>query len=160
MREAKCYGYGRDAALPQTYYWFIRRCVVRVRGTISNLTLAGRRSVTSTSALAVFVWLNYHPDPRAGDTLQSVRQVAPGAWLYTTLNSEGGAKVPTVYRYYLRSADGANVQQLNADFPFLTGGGTKSAIAVDGDAVRVDYSGKVYSIEQHAGRYFMTYSLR
>ncbi|HBM7638172.1 TPA: hypothetical protein LZ311_005508 [Enterobacter asburiae] len=114
----------------------------------------------STAALAVFVWLNYHPDPRAGDTLQSVRQVAPGAWLYTIQNSEGGATVPTVYRYYLRSADGANVQQLNADFPFLTGGGTISAIAVDGDAVRVDYSGKVYSIEQHAGRYFMTYSLR
>ena len=61
----------------------------------------------STAALAVFVWLNYHPDPRAGDTLQSVRQVAPGAWLYTIQNSEGGATVPTVYRYYLRSADGA-----------------------------------------------------
>lgn len=113
-----------------------------------------------TAALAVFVWLNYQPDPRTGDTLQSVRQVSPSAWLYTTQNSEGGATVPTVYRYYLRSADGATVQQLHGDFPFLTGSGTVSAIIVDGNAVRVDYSGKVYSIEQHAGQYVLTYNLR
>jgi len=113
-----------------------------------------------TAALAIFAWLSYQPDPRAGDTLQSVRQVAPGIWLYTTQNSEGGATVPTVFRYYLRNTDGANVQELHDGFPFLTGGGTLSTIAVDGDAVRVDYSGKVYSIEQHAGRYFLTYSLR
>lgn len=113
-----------------------------------------------TAALAVFVWLNYQPDPRTGDSLQSVRQVSPGVWLYTTQNSEGGATVPTVYRYYLRSADGATVQQLHGDTPFLTGGGTISAITIDGDAVRVDYSGKVYDIEQHAGPYFITYSLR
>ncbi|SFF07724.1 hypothetical protein UYSO10_4124 [Kosakonia radicincitans] len=52
------------------------------------------------------------------------------------------------------------MQQLYGDFPFLTGSGTLAAIAVDGDTVRVDYSGRVYSIEQHAGRYFLTYSLR
>lgn len=113
-----------------------------------------------TVLLAIFAWLSYQPDPRAGDTLQSVRQVAPGTWLYTTQNSEGGATVPTVYRYYLRNVDGASVQQLYDDFPFLTGSGTLSAIAVDGDTVRVDYSGRVYSIEQHASRYFLTYSLR
>ncbi|WP_176519642.1 hypothetical protein [Kosakonia pseudosacchari] len=52
------------------------------------------------------------------------------------------------------------MQQLYGDFSFLTGSGSLSAIAVDGATVRIDYSGRVYSIEKYAGRYFLTYSLR
>lgn len=148
MREARNHGYGRNAALPQTYLWFYQK--VRINAAHWLLTVL----------LVIFAWLSYQPDPRAGDTLQSVRLLAPGIWLYTTKNSEGRATVPTVYRYYLRNADGASVQQLYGDFSFLTGSGALSALAVDGATVRIDYSGRVYSIEQHAGRYFLTYSLR
>ncbi|WBU50911.1 hypothetical protein PF050_08365 [Kosakonia pseudosacchari] len=148
MREARSHAYGRNAALPQTYLWFYQ--TVRINAAHWLLTVL----------LAIFAWLSYQPDPRAGDTLQSVRLLAPGTWLYTTQNSEGGGTVPTVHRYYLRNADGASVQQLYGDFSFLTGSGSLSAIAVDGATVRIDYSGRVYSIEQHAGRDFLTYSLR
>ncbi|QOV62545.1 hypothetical protein [Kosakonia pseudosacchari] len=148
MREARSHAYGRNAALPQTYLWFYQK--VRINAAHWLLTVL----------LVIFAWLSYQPDPRAGDTLQSVRLLAPGTWLYTTQNSEGGATAPTVHRYYLRNADGASVQQLYGDFSFLTGSGSLSAIAVDGATVRIDYSGRVYSIEKYAGRYFLTYSLR
>lgn len=113
-----------------------------------------------TAALAVFAWLSYQPDPRTGDTLQSVRQINPETWLYTTQNNDGNATVPTIYRYYLRSVGNADVKQLRDNVPFLTGSGTISAISVDSDTVNVSYSGKVYGIEQHTGGYFLTYSLK
>lgn len=113
-----------------------------------------------TAVLLIFIWLNYQPDPRAGDTVQSMRQISHGLWLYTTQNNDGGATVPIVYRYYLRDAEGVDARQLHADIPFLTGAGAISAIAVDGDKLHVDYSGKVYGIERKAGRYFLTYLIK
>lgn len=112
-----------------------------------------------TAALLIFIWLNHQPDPRAGDTLQSVRQISPELWLYTTQNNEGGATVPTVYRYYLRTDKGATVLQLHDDIPFITGGGTISAISVKGNVLHIDYSGSVFGIERKVHGYYLTYSL-
>ncbi len=70
MREARSHAYGRNAALPQTYLWFYQ--TVRINAAHWLLTVL----------LAIFAWLSYQPDPRAGDTLQSVRLLAPGTWLH------------------------------------------------------------------------------
>ncbi|HAU5563106.1 TPA: hypothetical protein JD264_04755 [Serratia fonticola] len=112
-----------------------------------------------TIMLLAFVWLTYQPDPRANDSLQSVRQVSAELWLYTTQNNDGGATVPTVFRYYFHNTGGADVEALNAEFPFLTGGGTISSVAVDGDRIHVDYSGKVYGMENKSGPYSLSYSI-
>lgn len=113
-----------------------------------------------TVMLLAFVWFTHQPDSRADDSLQSVRQVSEGLWLYTTQNNDGGATVPTVFRYYFYDASGADVKALNAEFPFLTGGGTISSVAVDGDRIHVDYSGKVYGIENKSGPYSLSYSIK
>ncbi|KJV32236.1 hypothetical protein [Pantoea sp. SM3] len=112
-----------------------------------------------TIMLLAFVWFTYQPDPRANDSLQSVRQVSAELWLYTTQNNDGGATVPTVFRYYFHNTGGADVKALNAEFPFLTGGGTISSVAVDGDRIHVDYSGKVYGMENKSGPYSLSYSI-
>ncbi len=113
-----------------------------------------------TAALAAFIWLNYQPDPRASDRLQNVRQVSPAMWLYTTENSDGGTTVPSVFRYYLRDTADADMHQLIAATPFLTGTGSISAITIEGDRVNIDFSGKVYGIEQRVDGYSLSYSIR
>ena len=113
-----------------------------------------------TVMLLAFVWFTHQPDPRADDSLQSVRQVSAGLWLYTTQNNDGGATVPTVFRYYFHDASGADVKELNGEFPFLSGGGTISSVAVDGDKIHVDYSGKIYGIENKSGPYSLSYSIK
>jgi hypothetical protein len=113
-----------------------------------------------TIMLLAFVWFTHQPDPRTEDSLQSVRQVSAGLWLYITQNNDGGATVPTVLRYYFHNTGGADVKELNAEFPFLSGGGTISSVEVDGDKIHVDYSGKIYGIENKSGPYSLSYSIR
>ncbi|MDP9568032.1 UNVERIFIED_ORG: hypothetical protein J2806_003707 [Kosakonia oryzae] len=49
MREARSHGYGRNAALPQTYLWFYQK--VRINAAHWLLTVL----------LAIFAWLSYQP---------------------------------------------------------------------------------------------------
>lgn len=48
-----------------------------------------------------FFWLNHQPNPRNNDELQRVYKLSDSVWLYMTVNNQGGATVPTIYRYYL-----------------------------------------------------------
>ncbi|HEY2452409.1 MAG TPA: hypothetical protein VGI71_07270 [Scandinavium sp.] len=84
-----------------------------------------------------------------------MHQVNEKLWLYSTRNDNGGATVPTIYRYYLNNRlDGSHAQitaALNENIPFLEGSGTISAISVSADnTVEVTYSGSVLSLDDTA----------
>ncbi|MRS16220.1 hypothetical protein GJV06_15085 [Enterobacteriaceae bacterium RIT691] len=98
-----------------------------------------------------FWWLNYQPNVRANDALQRSYQLSERQWLYMTVSRDGGATVPTVYRYYLtgqlQGTDAAIVQQLSAGTPVIEGAGSISEARVDqnGD-IDITYAGKVLTL--------------
>lgn len=108
-----------------------------------------------TTALLVLVvgfwWLNHQPNVRANDALQRSYQLSDRQWLYMTVSRDGGATVPTVYRYYLtgrlQGPDAEIVQQLSEGIPIIEGVGSVSEAKVDqnGD-IDITYSGKVLSL--------------
>ena len=92
--------------------------------------------------------------------INNVHWVVTVLLLYTTKNNDGGATVPIVFRYYLRTAAGADIQQLRGDILFLSGTGSISSVKVDGGNVDIEYSGQVYGIERKTGRYFLRYIIK
>ncbi|EGQ5301536.1 hypothetical protein ACOBM3_21175 [Enterobacter hormaechei] len=99
-----------------------------------------------------FMWLNHQPNQRNSDELQRVYKLSDSVWLYMTVNNQGGATVPTLYRYYL-SAEIAGketdiIHQLAMKHPVIEGTGTITAASIgkNGEVI-ITYSGKVISIE-------------
>ena len=100
-----------------------------------------------------FVYLNQQPNPRTDDELQRVYKLSDSVWLYMTVNSNGGATVPTIYRYYLSKEipgkDKAVIQYLAAKSPLLEGTGTVTEASIDKNGeVNIAYSGKVFSLQK------------
>lgn len=99
-----------------------------------------------------FLWLNYQPNQRNSDELLRIYELSDSVWLYMTVNNQGGATVPTIYRYYLSEKitgkDIDIIHQLAMKHPVIEGTGTITAASIDtnGD-VNIAYSGKVISIE-------------
>ncbi|AYY73640.1 TPA: hypothetical protein OT044_002472 [Citrobacter koseri] len=101
-----------------------------------------------------FAWLNHQPAPLSDDELQRVYQVSDCVWLYMTVNHQGGATVPTIYRYYLSNKlegkDTDIIQQLSTKSPVIEGTGTITNASPDKNgAVSISYSGKVISIQDN-----------
>lgn len=99
-----------------------------------------------------FVWLNHQPNQRNNDELQRVYKLSDSVWLYMTVNNEGGATVPIIYRYYLSGEiagkDTDIIHQLAMKHPVIEGTGTITAAKIDTNGeVKITYSGKVISIE-------------
>ncbi|MCK6907120.1 MULTISPECIES: hypothetical protein [Enterobacter] len=112
-----------------------------------------RLVTVSLLALVIgFMWINHHPNQRNNDALQRVYKLSDSVWLYMTVNNQGGATVPTIYRYYLSEKitgkDIDIIHQLAMKHPVIEGTGTITAASIDtnGD-VNIAYSGKVISIE-------------
>ncbi|HHT3529021.1 hypothetical protein ACVGWG_04530 [Enterobacter asburiae] len=101
-----------------------------------------------------FFWLNHQPNPRNNDELQRVYKLSDSVWLYMTVNNQGGATVPTIYRYYLSGAlagkDPDIIHQLAMKYPVIEGTGTITSASIDTSGeVNIAYSGKVISIENN-----------
>jgi len=101
-----------------------------------------------------FVWLNHQPNQRNNDELQRVYKLSDSVWLYMTVNNQGGATVPTIYRYYLSGElagkDTDIIHQLAMNHPVIEGTGTITAASIDTNGeVTITYSGKVISIESN-----------
>lgn len=99
-----------------------------------------------------FMWLNHQPDPRKNDELQRVYKLSDSVWLYMTVNSQGGATVPTVYRYYLShelsGKDTEIIKQLVERSPVIEGTGSITNASIDKSGeVNITYSGNVISIQ-------------
>ncbi|WP_297117318.1 hypothetical protein [uncultured Enterobacter sp.] len=103
--------------------------------------------------VAGFIWLNHQPDPRNSDELQRVYKLSDSVWLYMTVNNQGGATFPTLYRYYLSQKltgkDAEIIQQLNVKYPVIEGTGTITEARIgENGKVNISYSGKVTSIQK------------
>lgn len=101
-----------------------------------------------------FLWLNHQPSQRNSDELQRVYKLSDSVWLYMTVNNQGGATVPTIYRYYLSkeiAGKGTDIiHQLAKKHPVIEGSGTITAASIDASGeVNITYSGKVISIENN-----------
>ena len=101
-----------------------------------------------------FLWLNHQPNPRNNDELQRVYKLSDSVWLYMTVNNQGGATVPTIYRYYLSGGIAGKdidiIHQLAMKHPVIEGTGTITAASLDTNGeVKITYSGKVISIESN-----------
>ncbi|WP_152082609.1 hypothetical protein [Enterobacter oligotrophicus] len=101
-----------------------------------------------------FLWLKQQPNQRNSDELQRVYKLSDSVWLYMTVNNQGGATVPTVYRYYLSAKiagkDSDIIHQLAMKHPVIEGTGTITAASIDTSGeVKITYSGKVISIEDN-----------
>ncbi|WP_368525985.1 hypothetical protein [Enterobacter asburiae] len=101
-----------------------------------------------------FFWLNHQPNQRNNDELQRVYKLSDSVWLYMTVNNQGGATVPTIYRYYLSGAlagkDTDIIHQLAMKYPVIEGTGTITSASIDTNGeVKITYSGKVISIESN-----------
>ncbi|MGM8754611.1 hypothetical protein ACS6JK_10945 [Enterobacter chuandaensis] len=99
-----------------------------------------------------FFWLNHQPNRQASDELQRVYKLSDRVWLYMTVNNQGGATVPTIYRYYLSQKiageDTDIIHQLAMKHPVIEGTGTITSASIDANGeVKITYSGKVISIE-------------
>ena len=110
-------------------------------------------TVTLLIVVAGFVWLNHQPDPRGGDVLQRTYKLSDSVWLYMTVNDQGGATVPTIYRYYLSHEIAAKdtdvIQQLATKQPILEGTGSITEAFIDKNGeVSIAYSGQVFSVQQ------------
>ena len=71
-----------------------------------------------------------------------------------TVNNQGGATVPTIYRYYLSGEIAGKdidiIHQLAMKNPVIEGTGTITAASLDTNGeVKITYSGKVISIESN-----------
>ena len=114
------------------------------------------RLVTASLLVLVigFLWLNHQPNQRNNDELQRVYKLSDSVWLYMPVNNQGGATVPTIYRYYLSKAIAGKgtdiIHQLAKKHPVIEGTGTITAASIDASGeVNIAYSGKVISIESN-----------
>ncbi|MCE9992213.1 hypothetical protein LZ633_09435 [Enterobacter asburiae] len=101
-----------------------------------------------------FIWLNHSPDPRSGDRLQRAYKLSDSVWLYMTVNDQGGATVPTLYRYYLSNKLKGNDEdilvQLATKSPVIVGTGSIThAEAGKNGEVNIAYSGKVITLKEN-----------
>ena len=101
-----------------------------------------------------FLWLNHQPSQRNSDELQRVYKLSDSVWLYMTVNNQGGATVPTIYRYYLSGEISGNdadvIHQLAMKHPVIEGTGTITTASMDTNGeVKITYSGKVISIQDN-----------
>ncbi|MCW8151321.1 hypothetical protein [Enterobacter hormaechei] len=114
-----------------------------------------RLVTVSLLALVIgFLWLNQQPNQRNSDELQRVYKLSDSVWLYMTMNNQGGATVPIIYRYYLSAEiagkDTDIINQLAMKHPVIEGTGTITAASIDKNGeVRITYSGKVIAIESN-----------
>ncbi|MBM1023399.1 hypothetical protein EIC82_18790 [Enterobacter sp. A11] len=112
-----------------------------------------RLVTVSLLALVIgFLWLNHQPNQRNNDELQRVYKLSDSVWLYMTVNNQGGATVPTIYRYYLSGEISGNdadvIHQLAMKHPVIEGTGTITTASMDTNGeVKITYSGKVISIQ-------------
>ncbi|MBV4413648.1 hypothetical protein J0B02_12580 [Enterobacteriaceae bacterium YMB-R22] len=95
-----------------------------------------------------FIVINYSDDNRKNDTLQHRYEINSGLWLYITENSNGGATVPVIYRYYLSSrlqgSDNDITNQLLTLTPFLAGYGSISDVKIlSTDKIKISYNGRI-----------------
>ncbi|MGG7523387.1 hypothetical protein ACQ3G4_18690 [bacterium BS0013] len=101
-----------------------------------------------------FLWLNHQPSQQKSDELQRVYKLSDSVWLYMTVNNQGGATVPTIYRYYLSGEISGNdadvIHQLAMKHPVIEGTGTITTASMDTNGeVKITYSGKVISIQDN-----------
>ncbi|EPF0316670.1 hypothetical protein [Enterobacter chuandaensis] len=101
-----------------------------------------------------FLWLNYQPNQRNSDELQRAYKLSDSVWLYMTVNNQGDATVPTIYRYYLSEEiagkDTDIIHQLAMKHPIIEGTGTITSASIDANGeVKIAYSGRVISIEDN-----------
>ncbi|NJQ21116.1 hypothetical protein HCO69_15935 [Pantoea sp. LS15] len=114
-----------------------------------------RLVTVSLLALVIgFLWLNHQPSQQKSDELQRVYKLSDSVWLYMTVNNQGGATVPTIYRYYLSGEISGNdadvIHQLAMKHPVIEGTGTITAASMDTNGeVKITYSGKVISIQDN-----------
>ncbi|MBO4148148.1 hypothetical protein LCD46_21410 [Enterobacter ludwigii] len=114
-----------------------------------------RLVTVSLLALVIgFLWLNHQPNQRNNDELQRVYKLSDSVWLYMTVNNQGGATVPTIYRYYLSGEISGNdadvIHQLAMKHPVIEGTGTITTASMDTNGeVKITYSGKVISIQDN-----------
>ena len=112
-----------------------------------------RLVTVSLLALVIgFLWLNHQPSQQKSDELQRVYKLSDSVWLYMTVNNQGGATVPTIYRYYLSGEISGNdadvIHQLAMKHPVIEGTGTITSASIDNNGeVKITYSGKVISIQ-------------
>ncbi|HEO9144593.1 MULTISPECIES: hypothetical protein [Enterobacter] len=112
-----------------------------------------RLVTVSLLALVIgFLWLNHQPNQRNNDELQRVYKLSDSVWLYMTVNNQGGATVPTIYRDYLSGEISGNdadvIHQLAMKHPVIEGTGTITTASMDTNGeVKITYSGKVISIQ-------------
>ena len=112
-----------------------------------------RLVTVSLLALVIgFLWLNHQPSQQKSDELQRVYKLSDSVWLYMTVNNQGGATVPTIYRYYLSGEISGNdadvIHQLAMKHPVIEGTGTITTASMDTNGeVKITYSGKVISIQ-------------
>ena len=112
-----------------------------------------RLVTVSLMALVIgFLWLNHQPSQQKSDELQRVYKLSDSVWLYMTVNNQGGATVPTIYRYYLSGEISGNdadvIHQLAMKHPVIEGTGTITTASMDTNGeVKITYSGKVISIQ-------------
>ncbi|PTM33717.1 hypothetical protein DA103_21785 [Enterobacter cloacae] len=114
-----------------------------------------RLVTVSLLALVIgFLWLNHQPSQQKSDELQHVYKLSDSVWLYMTVNNQGGATVPTIYRYYLSGEISGNdadvIHQLAMKHPVIEGTGTITTASMDTNGeVKITYSGKVISIQDN-----------
>ncbi|HDT2077309.1 MULTISPECIES: hypothetical protein [Enterobacter] len=114
-----------------------------------------RLVTVSLMALVIgFLWLNHQPSQQKSDELQRVYKLSDSVWLYMTVNNQGGATVPTIYRYYLSGEISGNdadvIHQLAMKHPVIEGTGTITTASMDTNGeVKITYSGKVISIQDN-----------
>ena len=114
-----------------------------------------RLVTVSLLALVIgFLWLNHQPSQQKSDELQRVYKLSDSVWLYMTVNNQGGATVPTIYRYYLSGEISGNdadvIHQLAMKHPVIEGTGTITTASMDTNGeVKITYSGKVISIQDN-----------
>lgn len=114
-----------------------------------------RLITVSLLALVIgFLWLNHQPSQQKSDELKRVYKLSDSVWLYMTVNNQGGATVPTIYRYYLSGEISGNdadvIHQLAMKHPVIEGTGTITTASMDTNGeVKITYSGKVISIQDN-----------
>jgi len=96
--------------------------------------------------VVAFFALNSGENDHSKDKLISSQQLDATTWLYVTGDTGGGATVADSYRYYLSGKIQSDISaNLAKQVPFLVATGSSAAVSVEGDAISIKYSGRVYS---------------
>lgn len=100
--------------------------------------------------IIVFLMLN-HKDSEPEMTLKRTWPVNHQAWLYMTEQSDGGATVPRLYRYYLTDkisgSDDVVLKKLSTITPVISGSGTITRINIDEhNRASLTFTGNILSV--------------